>query len=92
MRAGNARRDRERRARQVRRGAPGAAAVLQHAAAAGGATCRAALIDRYRLDGAEKRALRWALRDDGDRPLNAERCRQAAAHLARLTPGDLAGA
>ena len=92
VRAGNARRDRERRVRQVRRGAPGAAAVLHHAAATGGARSRDALVDRYRLDGAERRALRWALRDDGDRPLSAERCRAAAADLARLTPGDLAGA
>ena len=34
VRAGNARRDRERRARQVRRGAPGAAALLIRPAAA----------------------------------------------------------
>ena len=87
---GNARRDRERRARQVRRGAPGAAALLLRAAAAGGALSRAALVEA--TSGPEKRALRWALRDDGDRPLSAERCRAAAADLARLTPGDLAGA
>jgi hypothetical protein len=49
------RRDRERRARQVRRGAPGAAAVMLHAAV-GGARSRASLIDRYRLDGAERHA------------------------------------
>ena len=90
VRAGNARRDRERRARQVLRGAPGAAALLMRAAAAGGATSRAALVEA--TSGPEKRALRWALRDDGDRPLSAERCRAAAADLARLTPGDLAGA
>ena len=40
------------------------------------------------LAGPERRALRWALRDDGDRPLSADCCR-AAAVLARLTPGDL---
>lgn len=38
--------------------------------------------------GACKSALRWALRDDGDRPLSAERCRAAAAALARLIPAD----
>ena len=90
MRAGNARRDRDRRARQVRRGAPGAAALLMRAAEAGGALSRAALLEA--TSGPEKRALRWALRDDGDRPLSAEHCRAVAAALARLTPGDLAGA
>ena len=89
VRAGNTRRDRERRARQVRRGAQGAAALLMRAAAAGGAPSRAGLVEA--TSGAEKRALRWALRDDGDRSLSAERCRAAAADLARLTPGDLAG-
>ena len=47
----------------------------------------AALIEP--ASGPEKRALRWALRDDGDRPLSAERCRAAATDLAELTPGDL---
>lgn len=81
VRAGNARRDRDRRARQVARGAPGAAAVLRHEAATGGAPSRAYLADRRRLTGDERRALRWALRDDGDRPLSADRCREAAVEL-----------
>lgn len=72
-------RDRERRARLVRRGAPGAAALLIRAAAAGGVLSRAELIEA--ATGPEKRALRWALRDDGDRPLSPERCRAAAAEL-----------
>ena len=88
VRVGNARRDRERRARQVLRGAPGAAALLMRAAADGGARRRAVLVEA--TSGPEKRALSWALRDDGDRPLSAERCRAAAADLAGLTPGDLA--
>ena len=54
VRAGYARRDRERRARQVRRGAPGAAALPMRAAAAGGAQSRAALVEA--TVGAEKRA------------------------------------
>jgi len=90
VRAGKARRDRDRRTRQVARGAPGAGAVLLRAAATGGAPSRAYLADR--LAGAERRALRWALRDDGDRPLSAARCREAAAELASLTPGALSGA
>lgn len=88
VRAGNARRDRERRARQVLRGAPGAAALLMRAAADGGALSRAVLFEA--TSGPEKRALRWALRDDGDRPLSVARCRAAAADLAGLTPRDLA--
>ena len=88
VRHGRARRERETRARQVARGAPGAAAVLLRAAADGGAPSRAYLSDR--LTGAERRALRWALRDDGDRPLSAERCREAAAALATLTPAGIA--
>jgi hypothetical protein len=59
------------------------------AVADGGAASRAALVEA--TSGPEKRALRWALRDDGERPLNAERYRSAAADLAGLTPGDLAG-
>ena len=81
-RAGHARRDRQRRTRQVRRGAPGAAAVLLRAAADGGTLSRAALVDL--VTGAERRALRWALRDDGDRPLSPERCREVARALASL--------
>ena len=54
------------------------------AAAAGGALSRAALVEA--TSGPEKRALRWALRDAGDRPLSAERCRAAAADLVRLPP------
>ena len=78
VRAGNASRD-----RQIRRGAPGAAACLLHAAAHGGLLNRAAALDRYRLDGPERRALKWTLRDDGDRPLPPERCREAAAVLSQ---------
>ena len=69
-RAGKGRRDRGTRSRQVARGAPGAGAVLLAAARDGGAPSRAYLADR--LTGAERRALRWVLRDDGDRPLSAE--------------------
>ena len=83
-RASNARRERRRRARQVARGAPGAAAVLQHAATHGGAPSRAYLAER-RLTGDELRALAWALRDAGDGPLTVELCREAAAELATLT-------
>ena len=83
-RAGKGHRDRGTRGRQVARGAPSAAAVLLAAARDGGAPSRAYLADR--LTGAERRALRWALRDDGDRPLSAERCREAADELATMTP------
>ncbi|MDE0230150.1 MAG: hypothetical protein OXJ62_14955 [Spirochaetaceae bacterium] len=62
----------------------GAGALLLAAARAGGAPSRAYLADR--LTGAERRALSWALRDDGDRPLTAERCREAAGELATMTP------
>ena len=85
--AGNDRRDQVRRARQVRSGAPGAATILHRAAVDGGALSRTALFEN--ATGPERRALRWALRNDGDWPLSAERCRVAAAELARLTPGDL---
>ncbi|MDE0227786.1 MAG: hypothetical protein OXJ62_02895 [Spirochaetaceae bacterium] len=78
---------RERRYRQVARGAPGAAVLLLRTAAAGGALSCAALIDG--VSGAERRALRWALRDAGDRPLSAERCRAAAVELDSLTPRTL---
>ena len=76
-----------RRNRQVARGAPGAAAVLLRAAADGGALSRAYLVDL--ASGAERRALAWALRDDGDRPLPAARCREAAAALASVTPASI---
>ena len=89
VRAGRARRGRGRgtRNRQVARGAPGAAAVLLRAAADGGALSRAYLVDL--ASGAERRALAWALRDDGDRPLPAARCREAAAALASVTPASI---
>ena len=88
VRAGRARRGRgTRRNRQVARGAPGAAAVLLRAAADGGALSRAYLVDL--ASGAERRALAWALRDDGDRPLPAARCREAAAALASVTPASI---
>ena len=90
VRADNARRDQVRRARQVRRGAPGAAVILHRAVAEGGALSRAALLEA--VTGPERHALSWALRDDADRPLSAERCRAGTAELARLTTGDLAGA
>ena len=79
IRAGKARRNRGTRAQQVARGAPGAAVVLLRAAAAGGAPGRRDLFAR--VDGPERRALRWALRDAGDAPLSAERCREAAREL-----------
>ena len=79
MRAGKTRRNRSSRARQVVRGAPGAAAVLLRAAADGGALSRAALLEG--VTGAERRAMVWALRDVGDTPLSPERCRQAAREL-----------
>ena len=91
VRAGRARRGRgTRRNRQVARGAPGAAAVLLRAAADGGALSRAYLVDL--ASGAERRALAWALRDDGDRPLPAARCREAAAALASVTPASIEAA
>ena len=40
----------------------------------------------YLLDsvtGPERRALAWVLRDVGDRPLSAERCRDLAAELRK---------
>ena len=70
------------RARRVTRGAPGAAAVLLRAAAEGGAPGKHELFRR--VAGAERRALQWALRDDDERPLSAERCREAAAALDAL--------
>ena len=88
VRAGRARRGcGTRRNRQVARGAPGAAAVLLRAAADGGALSRAYLVDL--ASGAERRALAWALRDDGDRPLPAARCREAAAALASVTAASI---
>lgn len=73
------------RARQLRHGAPGAAMILHRAAAEGGAAVsRAALFEA--TTGPERRAMRWALRDDGDRPLTPERCREAARALSTLAP------
>ena len=69
----------ERSARQLQRGIPGATAMLRSAADAGGAASRDALLET--ATGAERLALRWALRDAGEGPLSAERCRQAAATL-----------
>ena len=80
VRVGKARRASGTRARQVARGAPGASVVLLRAAADGGALSRAYLLGT--VNGPERRALAWALRDDGDRPLSAERCREAAGELA----------
>ena len=85
-RAGKARREADRHGRQVARGAPGAAAVLLGAAADGGAAGKYDLIRR--VDGPERRALKWALRNDGADPLSADRCREAAAALS-LTPAAL---
>ena len=59
VRAGKTRRNRSSRARQVVRGAPGAAAVLLRVAADGGALSRAALLEG--VTGAERRAMVWAL-------------------------------
>ena len=87
VRAGKARRARGTRNRQVARGAPGAAVVLLRAVAAGGAPGRAVLLRE--VTGPERRALAWALRDAGTAPVSAERCRQAAAALASLTPTSL---
>ena len=86
MRAGRARRNRVSRGRQVVRGAPGAAAVLLRAAAAGGALSHAALLAG--VTGAARRALAWVLRDVGDVPLSPERCRQAARELEAMSLGD----
>jgi len=80
-------RERSRRARQVARGAPGAAVLLLRTAAAGGALSRAALIEG--VSGAERRALQWALRDAGDLPLSPERCRAAAVELDSLTSSSI---
>ena len=73
--------------RQVMRGRPGRAAVLLRAAGAGGGESREALLRE--VSGPERRALAWALRDAGEAPLSAERCRQAAAELSSLTPASL---
>ena len=83
VRAGRARRNRASRGRQVVRGAPGAAAVLLRAAAAGGALSRAALLAG--VTGAERRALAWVVRDVGAAPLSPERCRQAARELEAMS-------
>ena len=68
-----------RSARQLQRGIPGAIALLQRAADADGAESRDALLAA--VTGAERHALRWALRDAGEGPLSPEDCRQAAATL-----------
>ena len=75
------------RVRQIVRGIAGASVVLLRAAGAGGAPSRAYLLGT--VSGPERRALAWALHDDGDRPLSAKRCREAAAELAGLTPDDI---
>ena len=72
-------REAERNARQLQSGIPGAMALLQRAAAAGGAESRDALLAA--ATGAERHALRWALREAGEVPLSAEDCRQAATTL-----------
>ena len=69
----------ERNARQLPRGIPGAAALLLRSAEAGGAESRDALLAA--VTGAERHAMRWALRDAGDGPLSPARCRQAAQVL-----------
>ena len=69
----------ERTARQLGRGIPGAAAFLLRAAEAGGAESRDALLEA--VTGAERHAVRWALRDAGEGPLSPERCRGAAKML-----------
>ena len=51
----------------------------QFPATAGGAESRDALLEP--VTGAELHAPRWVLRDAGEEPLSAERCRQAAATL-----------
>lgn len=66
----------ERRARQLQRGIPGATALLLRTAEAGGAESRYVLLAA--VTGAERHAMRWALREAGDGPLSPERCRQAA--------------
>ena len=66
----------ERSARQLQRGTPGAIALLLRAAEAGGALNRDLLLEA--VTGAERHAMRWALRDGGAGPLNPECCRQAA--------------
>ena len=66
VRAGNTRRDRGTRVRQVVRGAPGAAAVLLRAVDAGGALSRAVLLNG--APGAERRALAWAPTPTRHRP------------------------
>ena len=67
----------------LQRGVPGAVTVLLRAAQDGGAPSRAYLLAA--VAGPERRALRWALRDAGDRPLSAQRCRDAVAALKALS-------
>ena len=68
--------------RHIQRGAPRAATVLLRAAQDGGAPSLTYLLAS--VSGPQRRALRWALRDAGDRPLSATRCRAAAAAAAAL--------
>ena len=61
-------------------GANSTIALLRSAADAGGAESRDAMLET--ATGAERHALRWALRGAGEGPLSArKRCRQAAATL-----------
>jgi predicted RNA-binding Zn-ribbon protein involved in translation (DUF1610 family) len=69
--------------RRGRRGAAGAVAVLLRAAQDGGAPSLTYLLAT--VTGPERRVLRLVLRDVGDRPLSAERCRAAAAELQALS-------
>ena len=64
----------ERSARQLQRGISGAIALLLRAAEAGGGMSRDVLLEA--VTGAERHAMRWALRDVGEGPLSPERCRQ----------------
>ena len=61
------------------RGISGATALLLRAAEAGGGMSRDVLLEA--VTGAERHAMRWALRDVGEGPLSPERCRQAAQVL-----------
>ena len=74
--------------RQIIRGAPGATVVLLRAAEDGGAPSPAYLLAT--VEGAERRALAFVLRDDGVCPLSPERCRAAATELAAIVPADTA--
>lgn len=69
----------ERNARTLQRGIPGAAALLLRSAEAGSAESRDVWLAA--ATGAERHAMRWALRDAGEGPLSPQRCRQAAKVL-----------